>query len=461
MMSKKKASRAKLSAATASEAGDGRRIANRRRGDNDASHSLRALLESLTTPFDPHPTSAVAEQIRSRTPPAPASKYAGALWQRGLLGVGFGVKESAGGLTPTIGLRVYVRAKRPWSSLSRAERVPVRLFENTNNPLLTDVVAVGSLRPLAKRKNWKGKDDVGRRGADWKGPDDVSRGWRGLEDVARKKSADLSDDQIKDLALLRSSLRPLLAGASVGPELPNMVMTGTLGALVTSGGQTCILSNNHVLADSTLSRLNQSAVKLNDPIYQPGTLDRSAPYQRGLLLNGANESGLVARLSKVEPIKPSNPVAAAAPQVNYVDAALARLEPAYSPANHRVFGITGPAFRLPGNYDRQSLLLKAVAKVGRTTASTLGVVVDVNVRSWIPYGADEDDLDRYAWFEEQIGVVPVGTGLDFSDSGDSGSGVFDPLTSELVGLLFAGSTGFTLVNPIDRVLAALDITGLA
>jgi len=101
------------------------------------------------------------------------------------------------------------------------------------------------------------------------------------------------------------------------------------------------------------------------------------------------------------------------------------------------------------------LRLRAVAKVGRTTGATMGLVVDTQAHLWIPYGAPTD-YNRYAWFVDQIVVVPVGGAPTFSDSGDSGSLVFDVKTREIIGLLFAGSSnGETYVNPIGAVLAEL------
>ena len=56
-----------------------------------------------------------------------------------------------------------------------------------------------------------------------------------------------------------------------------------------------------------------------------------------------------------------------------------------------------------------------------------------------------------AVFEEQILTN------DMSDPGDSGSLVLDE-ANHAVGLLFAGSSSVTVINPIDAVLSSLNIT---
>jgi hypothetical protein len=92
--------------------------------------------------------------------------------------------------------------------------------------------------------------------------------------------------------------------------------------------------------------------------------------------------------------------------------------------------------------------LQPVQKYGRTTGQTQGTVKAVNVTVNVNYGAE-----GVATFVRQIWV----RGNVFSAGGDSGSLV---VTSDRrpVGLVFAGSSSDTFVNPISNVLNALDIT---
>jgi hypothetical protein len=92
-----------------------------------------------------------------------------------------------------------------------------------------------------------------------------------------------------------------------------------------------------------------------------------------------------------------------------------------------------------------------VGKSGRTTQLTSGRVtaIGATIRVSMPGG-------RTAVFRDQIEIRGL-TG-DFSQGGDSGSLIWtwdekrDP-----VALLFAGGGGRTFANPINHVLAALDI----
>ena len=104
-----------------------------------------------------------------------------------ILGVGYGVKVTAGTVTKELAVRVYVRAKAPLSVLSEPERVP-----KTINGVPTDVIAVGDLAAQFPR--------------------------------------------------------PVECGVSCGHSSINSA--GTLGCLVTSNGTNrFILSNWHVLTD--------------------------------------------------------------------------------------------------------------------------------------------------------------------------------------------------------------------
>ena len=388
------------------------------------------------------------------------------LWRNGILGVGYGVKETAGALTPVFGARVYVARKRSRRSLDAKGRVPEQLFSDSQ-PVETDVVAVDRFSPLAKKeppakKRKAGSERRSRGGFGSLGP--LGFGSLGPLGFGSLPPLSVSSWLAKDLALLRSPQRPMSGGCSVGPELEPGDVAGTLGCFVRkgAGGKTYILSNNHVLADSRLTGFD-IPIQDGDPIFQPGDLDRSDRYVLDLLRDGAHEQTQVAKLNDVIDIEPSDPRSEAQPAPNVVDAALAEITDSNAePAGSPLFTLPRVTLKDPPNpYDPKDLLLKVVGKVGRTTGATLGVVVEIDARFWIPYG-DPEDFSRYAWFTNQIGVVPIGSNPDFSAPGDSGAAVFDPLDDyRLVGLLFAGGEGLTLVNPIDEVFSRLGISGVA
>lgn len=88
----------------------------------------------------------------------------------------------------------------------------------------------------------------------------------------------------------------------------------------------------------------------------------------------------------------------------------------------------------------------ALQKMGRTTGLTQGSVDQIDVSVNVSYGSNQ-----VALFTEQIMAGAMSAG------GDSGSAVLDS-SRNLVGLLFAGSDTTTIINPIDFVFSALNLT---
>ena len=85
-------------------------------------------------------------------------------------------------------------------------------------------------------------------------------------------------------------------------------------------------------------------------------------------------------------------------------------------------------------------------KSGRTTGYTTGQVEQVDVTVNVQYGAG-----RIALFSDQLLAGAM------SQGGDSGSAVLDD-RRRLVGLLFAGSDNTTIINRIQNVFEALQLT---
>lgn len=88
-----------------------------------------------------------------------------------------------------------------------------------------------------------------------------------------------------------------------------------------------------------------------------------------------------------------------------------------------------------------------VRKSGRTTGLTAGTIVDVSADVEVDY---RDLFDEPRSFRNQM-VIEGDQG-----PGDSGSVWIDE-SNRVVGLLFAGSEGGALANPISAVLRALNI----
>ncbi|MEO1996537.1 MAG: hypothetical protein ABGZ17_14820, partial [Planctomycetaceae bacterium] len=92
----------------------------------------------------------------------------------------------------------------------------------------------------------------------------------------------------------------------------------------------------------------------------------------------------------------------------------------------------------------------------RTTGYTQGNVDTINWSGYIGYSSGN------AYFTNQILIRGEATVrgkkiryAQFSDSGDSGSIIVEDPSRNPVGLLFAGSSTYTIANEIDRVLSEL------
>lgn len=212
-----------------------------------------------------------------------------------------------------------------------------------------------------------------------------------------------------------SVVRPAPPGVSIGHYQGG---AGTFGAIVydKKSGDPLILSNNHVLANTSLA--NNPKAKLNDAILQPG------PY------DGQNkEIGKLTRYAVLNPY----------PGTNVVDCALAKpnntndITPDILDIG-KIQGISDPVVGMK------------IKKSGRTTGLTTGEIRALDATIQVNYGNGINLI-----FENQI-IATV-----MSQPGDSGSLVAD-LNNKAVGLLFAGSDQSTIINPIDPVLDLLEIT---
>lgn len=227
-----------------------------------------------------------------------------------------------------------------------------------------------------------------------------------------------------EAAAAERRVRPLRPGTSVAhPD----VSAGTLGAFVRDAeDRVLLLSNNHVLADTDRARLG-------DPVLSPGPADGGRP-----------ELDRVATLTSFERLSATG---------NRLDLALAAVDDP-----KLIGGNAVPEGELAGVVD-DVLDGVDVAKVGRTTGHTTGVVTVVELDGvTVDYGDG-----RTFSFDDCIEVE--GDGRAFSDGGDSGSLVYARHGLHAVGLLFAGSTtggaggsGLTFCNPAAVALRTAAVT---
>jgi hypothetical protein len=329
------------------------------------------------------------------------------LARENVVGVGVGYKESEGQATGELAVTVNVVRKVPVAQLAAAQKVPGEI-----DGVKTDVVETG-------------------------------RFWAG-QAAPPNPPLDKMTPPAEQVLSPRDRWRPLIPpGVSIG----HMAITaGTLGCLVRRGSDLFILSNNHVLA-------NVNSGQPGDPIIQPGRYD------------GGTGADQVATLAEFVPIDfgGTNPTCSLATGVekslnwlaerlgskhrlmayqttadqNLVDAALARpLDPAM---------FTPEILKIGTPKGVHSAGLGAnVQKAGRTTDYTQGRIVQIDVTNSVDYNG------RVATFTGQL----MANGM--SSGGDSGSAVLDD-QGYVVGLLFAGSTNSTLINPIQTVLQMLNV----
>jgi hypothetical protein len=246
--------------------------------------------------------------------------------------------------------------------------------------------------------------------------------------------------------------RPAPGGVSIGHYL---ITAGTLGCLVRKNSINYILSNNHVLA-------NSNDATIGDPILQPGAYD-----------GGTQQNDTIAQLSEFVPISFSTGVIppipcpignAVATLLNGMAAAVGsstRLQAAVQSGAAVADNLVDCAIAQPNNpadVTNTILGIGAIAgiadatlgmslkKSGRTTGVTTGSVLQIDVTANVSYGTN-----KVATFVDQFMAGAM------SEGGDSGSAVLND-QNQIVGLLFAGSTNSTIINRIQNVFQALQVT---
>ncbi|MBE3520132.1 MAG: hypothetical protein IMW97_07505 [Firmicutes bacterium] len=324
----------------------------------------------------------------------PLSRCSHLLCLPNVVGIGRGYKEVRGRNTGKPVVTVMVTKKIPKRELPRWAMVPLSLGDAE-----TDVIEVGEIRALGR-----------------------------------------TDRE-----------RPARPGMSIGHY---KITAGTFGAVVydVKTGEPLILSNNHVLANSTNGR--DGRARPGDPILQPGRYD------------GGTEKDVIAKLERFVPIykevdESRCKIASMAEDVlNY---AIKKMKKDYQVKLYRVSrspNLVDAAVARPLSVDdilpdilelgtpRETAdveIGQLVMKSGRTSGLTKGrvKVVDATVR--IAMGDAGDAI-----FAEQIVTTQIAA------PGDSGSLVVDE-NIRAVGLLSAGSDTVSVFGRIDNVLGQLAV----
>ena len=211
-----------------------------------------------------------------------------------------------------------------------------------------------------------------------------------------------------------------VSGGNVNDRTSRFCCSGTLGALVTNGSNTYILSNNHVLG-----RSGQAAP--GEDVSQPGMIDANCQVT-----------------TVVGDFTTAAPLAAG----SNVDAAIAQLRPGTMDATGFIedIGVPSAAVAAPA-------VGMSVTKSGRTTGNTTGTISSINTSVSVQYQANCGSGKKFTI--SFAGQIVIGPG-SFSAGGDSGSLIVTNNSAHNpVGLLFAGSSSATIANPAALVLTRL------
>ena len=234
----------------------------------------------------------------------------------------------------------------------------------------------------------------------------------------------LPDEPAPELTPSDKFPRPVPIGVSTGhPD----ITAGTIGARVTDGTDVFALSNNHVYA-------NANAASIGDAVIQPGSYD-----------GGSSSTDEIGKLDDYQPIDFTGTCG------NTMDAAIA-----LSSTDDLRNTTPSAGYGTPSSATMAAALNMKVKKFGRTTGQTKGQVIAINATVNVSYGAP-----GVACFRNQI-VIGPGT---FSAGGDSGSlvvgdgkGRSSGTNGKPVGLLFVGSSSYTIISPIDAILTRFGVT---
>jgi hypothetical protein len=323
------------------------------------------------------------------------------LWKRpNVVATGIGYKISNGKQTDQLALICSVSSKKAKKSLAQSELIPGEI-----QGIPTDVYPTGTIYAF--------QDPTGR-------------------------------------------FRPAKGGISIGHI---NITAGTLGCIVTKNNKKYILSNNHVLA-------NSNDGDIGDAILQPG------PYD-----GGGYPDDHIANLSEFIPIQFDSdsgdggggdstcPIANSIAGVLNIFASAAgsatRLVAKKKVIAEAAENLVDCALAEPLNQDdvsaeilnigtiagiNEGTLGMSVKKSGRTTGFTTGTIQQIDATVQVSYGTN-----KIATFVDQLVTGYMSAG------GDSGSAVLDN-DNKIVGLLYAGSNNSMIMNRIQNVFSALNVT---
>jgi len=233
---------------------------------------------------------------------------------------------------------------------------------------------------------------------------------------------------------------PIQLGTSGSPSLDianGFCCGGTLGSLVSKGGQQYILSNSHVLCGDVANGGNGRVSTIGDDIIQPGLIDVNC---------SASGQQVVADLSSLSTLFPPN-------STPNVDCAIAQVRSGMVRSDGAILEIGTISSSTVAAFVGQG-----VKKSGRTTGLSRSSVSGLNATINVGYETECAGTSFTKTFTGQI--VINNKGSRFLNSGDSGSLMVEDVNTNprAVGLLYAGGSSIAIANPINDVLSHLGAT---
>lgn len=327
-----------------------------------------------------------------------------------VIGVGMGCRHKNGQMTDVPAIVVLVSKKIPREDLHLNAVVPRSVRGN-----IVDVIEIGEVRLLGQ--------EVGQ-----------------FEENSAAAGSRLR------------RYRPAPGGVSVGHF---KISAGTLGAAVKEkgGGRRLILSNNHVLANTSAGNDGRSAI--GDAVLQPGAYD-----------GGTANTDTFALLKRFVPLKRTlqrSPCAIAGRWEKMANQALHLFAPHYRINLQKVYArgnLVDAAVAAPLNDADLADEILGLGRVNRIADATVGQIIRFSGRTsgLVQGNIIAEDVSLFITMDsgEQLYFVDQLIASAVCRPGDSGSLLVD-IQNQAVGLLFAGSDKVSVCNRIDHVCRLLEI----
>lgn len=226
----------------------------------------------------------------------------------------------------------------------------------------------------------------------------------------------------------------------------NTCTGGTLGSLVSGGGKTYILSNNHVLGLSDGAMVGQE-------VTQPGIIETNC--ETAGTINVATVADIISLETQPIPATPVD-ITTALVTSGQVDPKADILELG---ALSTVNGVQVPQPAPPASGSGMTgTVAELLAKSGRTTGLTCSKIDTIDTTAMVSYTKGCSTTNFNVTYSDAVFVNSMSNGQGFIANGDSGSLAVDAATAEPVALMFAGDANDSIGNPVADVLAALKTT---